>query len=173
METKWLLFCRHHFVSKGPINNIPALIQIMAKCTTRSKPLSEWWLGCQRIYASLSLNELNWAYQRTADWTEQQQQHWSWPIVFFLFCDEIHGPFLPLLGLQVHVLMTAMLVIYSLAAMVSSLCLMGGCSSAEIISVHHIDKWHMEGMVNNMAQYGHQFFLFLYKDHGSKHRDSP
>ena len=97
-------------VSKGPINNIPALIQIMAwRRQVASYYLIQWRLGCQRIYTSLSLNELKWACQRTADWTEQQQQqqHWSWSIVFFLFCDEIHGPFLPVHSLQVHLLMTS------------------------------------------------------------------
>ena len=43
----------------GPINNIPALVQIMAWCRPGDKPLSEQcWLVCWRIYASLGLNEL-------------------------------------------------------------------------------------------------------------------
>ena len=42
------------FVSKGPINNIPALVQIMA-CRHY---LNRWWLVYWRIYASLGLNEL-------------------------------------------------------------------------------------------------------------------
>ena len=37
-----------NFVPKGPINNIPALVQIM----------NQWWLVYWRIYASLGLNEL-------------------------------------------------------------------------------------------------------------------
>ena len=47
------------FVSKGPINNIPALTQIMAWCRPGDKPLSEpKMLVYRRIYASLGLNEL-------------------------------------------------------------------------------------------------------------------
>ena len=47
------------FVPKGPINNNPALVQIMAWCRSDDKPLSEpWWLVYWRIYASLGLNEL-------------------------------------------------------------------------------------------------------------------
>ena len=47
------------FVPKGPINNIPALVQIMAWRRPGNKPLSEammviYW----RIYESLGLNEL-------------------------------------------------------------------------------------------------------------------
>ena len=47
------------FVPKGPINNIPVLVQIMAWRRPGNKPLSEavmlvYW----RIYASLGLNEL-------------------------------------------------------------------------------------------------------------------
>ena len=48
------------FIPKGPINNIPALVQIMAWCRPGDKPLSELMvvslLTC--IYASLGLNEL-------------------------------------------------------------------------------------------------------------------
>ena len=58
-ETKWLQFSRQHlqmhflewkgisfkisikFAPKGPINNIPALVQIMAWCRPGDKPLSE------------------------------------------------------------------------------------------------------------------------------------
>ena len=47
------------FVPKGPINKIPALVQIMAWRRSGDKPLSEqWWLVYWRIYASLGLNEL-------------------------------------------------------------------------------------------------------------------
>ena len=43
------------FVPKGPINNIPALVQIVAG----DKSLSEqWWLIYRRMYASRGLNEL-------------------------------------------------------------------------------------------------------------------
>ena len=41
------------FVPKGPINNIPALVQIMAW-----RRLNQLWLVYRRIYASLGLNGL-------------------------------------------------------------------------------------------------------------------
>ena len=48
------------FVPKGPINNIPALVQIMA----RRRPGAIIWTNdgmvYWRIYASLGLNELTW-----------------------------------------------------------------------------------------------------------------
>ena len=43
------------FVPKGPINNIPALVQIMAWCQIGDK----WWLFQWGIFASLGLSELN------------------------------------------------------------------------------------------------------------------
>ena len=47
------------FVPKGPINNIPALVQIMAWCRPgKSHYLKQWWLIYRRIYASLGLSEL-------------------------------------------------------------------------------------------------------------------
>ena len=46
-------------VPKGPINNIPALVQIMAWCRLgASHYLNQWWLVYRRIYASLGLNVL-------------------------------------------------------------------------------------------------------------------
>ena len=45
------------FVPKAPINNIPALIQIMARRRRGDKPLSEPMIVFRRIYASLGLNE--------------------------------------------------------------------------------------------------------------------
>ena len=66
---KWKLILGKHndlpikislkFVPKGPINNIPALVQIMAWRRTGDKPLSEPMMT-RRIYmyASLGLNEL-------------------------------------------------------------------------------------------------------------------
>ena len=45
------------FVSKGPTNNIPALVQIMAWRQATSHYLSQWWLIYWCIYASLALNE--------------------------------------------------------------------------------------------------------------------
>ena len=48
------------FVPKGPINNIPALVQIMAwRCQVTSHCLNQWWLVYWGIYASVSLNELS------------------------------------------------------------------------------------------------------------------
>ena len=45
------------FVPQGPINNIPALVQIVA-WRWPSHYLGQWWLGYRRIYGSLGLNEL-------------------------------------------------------------------------------------------------------------------
>ena len=48
------------FAPKGPINNIPALVQVMAWRRSGDKPyLNQWWPVQLRIYASLGLNELN------------------------------------------------------------------------------------------------------------------
>ena len=47
------------FVPKGPINNNPALVQIMA-WRLSTYYLNLWWLVYRRIYASLGLNELRW-----------------------------------------------------------------------------------------------------------------
>ena len=50
------------FVPRGPINNIPTLVQIMAwrrpGAIIWSHYLNQWWLFYWRIYASFSLNEL-------------------------------------------------------------------------------------------------------------------
>ena len=48
------------FISKGLINNIPSLVQIMAWCRPGdiSHYLNQWWLDHWCIYASLGLNEL-------------------------------------------------------------------------------------------------------------------
>ena len=48
------------FVPKGPINNNPALVQIMAWRRAGDKPLSEPMMASllTHIYASLGLNEL-------------------------------------------------------------------------------------------------------------------
>ena len=43
------------FIPKGPINNIPALVQIMIIINYF---LKQWWLVYWRIYASLGLSEL-------------------------------------------------------------------------------------------------------------------
>ena len=42
------------FVLNGAINNIPALVQVMAW-----RLAGQWWLVYWRIYVSLNLNELN------------------------------------------------------------------------------------------------------------------
>ena len=48
------------FVPKVPINNIPALFQIMAwRRPATSHYLKRWWSLYWRIYASLGLNEVN------------------------------------------------------------------------------------------------------------------
>ena len=46
------------YVRKGPIDNNPVLVQIMAW----RHYLNQWWLVYQRIYASLGLNELNFTF---------------------------------------------------------------------------------------------------------------
>ena len=47
------------FVYKVPINNIPALVQIMAwREQVTSHYLNKWWLDYRRIHSSLSLHEL-------------------------------------------------------------------------------------------------------------------
>ena len=47
------------YVRKGPIDNNPALVQIMAWCRSGDKPLSEpMMISYRRIYASLGLNVL-------------------------------------------------------------------------------------------------------------------
>ena len=73
-ENVWILIKMSlTFVPKGPIYNIPSLVQIMAWRHPGDKPLSEQWLGAiqatshylnqwwivyRPIYASLGLNEL-------------------------------------------------------------------------------------------------------------------
>ena len=47
------------FVPMGPINNIPALVQIMAwRRQAKSHYLNQLWFDYWRTYASLGLNEL-------------------------------------------------------------------------------------------------------------------
>ena len=50
------------FVPKGPINNIPALVQIswLVADQSTSHYLSQWWFVYWRIFASLGLTELIW-----------------------------------------------------------------------------------------------------------------
>ena len=60
-ENVWIMIkISLKFVPKGPINNIPVLVQIMAWRRPGDKPLSEpIRLVYRRIYASPGLNELN------------------------------------------------------------------------------------------------------------------
>ena len=46
------------FVPTGPINNIPALVQILAWRQATSHYPNQWWSVYRRIYASLGPNEL-------------------------------------------------------------------------------------------------------------------
>ena len=59
-ENVWISFkISLKLVPKGPINSIPALVQIMAWCRQKtSHYLNQIWLVYWRIYASLGLNEL-------------------------------------------------------------------------------------------------------------------
>ena len=59
-ENLWILInISLKFVPRVPINNIPALVQIMAwRRQATSHYLNQWWLVYWRIYASLGLNEL-------------------------------------------------------------------------------------------------------------------
>ena len=60
-ENIWILVTISlKFVTKGPINNIPALVQIMAWHRPGEKPLSKTMMASllTHIYVSLSLNEL-------------------------------------------------------------------------------------------------------------------
>ena len=64
-ETIWnLIEISLYFVPRGPINNIPALLQIMAWRRPGGKPLSEPMVVIVYlcIYASLGINELNHVY---------------------------------------------------------------------------------------------------------------
>ena len=59
-ENVWILTeISLKFVPKGPINNIPALVQIMAwRRPGASHYLNQCWLDYRCIYVSLGLNEL-------------------------------------------------------------------------------------------------------------------
>ena len=63
-ENTWILIeISLKFVPKGSINNIPALVQIMAWCRqVTSHYLNQVWLVYWRIYASSDLNELTCSY---------------------------------------------------------------------------------------------------------------
>ena len=70
------------FVPKGSINNIPALVQIMAWRRSCDKPLSEPMMVSlpvyRRIYASLDLNELTdlFIFKIVNDTTEYLIPYW-------------------------------------------------------------------------------------------------
>ena len=68
------------FVPKGPINNIPALVQIMAWRCPGDKPLSEPMMvsSTTHIYASLGLNELTGAdiFRTFKEYFLQLFYHW-------------------------------------------------------------------------------------------------
>ena len=56
---EWIYEFSPKFAPKGPVNNIPALAQIMAWRRTGDKPLSEPMLASLLTqYVSLGLNEL-------------------------------------------------------------------------------------------------------------------
>ena len=56
------------FAPKGLINNIPALLQVMAEHRqATSYYLNQWWSVYWSIYASLCLNELIFISQNTND----------------------------------------------------------------------------------------------------------
>ena len=59
-ENIWILInILMNFVAVSRINNIPSLVQIMARrCRGASHYLNQWWLVYWHIYASLNLNEL-------------------------------------------------------------------------------------------------------------------
>ena len=63
-ENVWILIkISLRFLLKGLINNIPALVQIMAWCRSGDKPLSDqWWFDYWCLHTSLGLNELNYGY---------------------------------------------------------------------------------------------------------------
>ena len=78
------------FVHKGQINNIPALVQIMALGLVGTKPSSETiWLDCQRIYASLSLNELIHMIREVSPIMSSRQVD---TVIPFLLCESIISP---------------------------------------------------------------------------------
>ena len=58
-ENIWILIkISLKFAPHGPINNIPALVQIMAWRRPGGHYLNQWWLVYWCIYASHGLNEL-------------------------------------------------------------------------------------------------------------------
>ena len=66
------------FVPMGPINNNPALVQIMAWRRLGDKPLSEPMIVYRRIYASLGLNKVTFQYISTYGVGEGESLYLSW-----------------------------------------------------------------------------------------------
>ena len=63
------------FVPNGPINNTPALVQIMAwRLPATSHYLNKWWFVYWGIYASLGLNELI-VFLFFYQWDGSEQNH--------------------------------------------------------------------------------------------------
>ena len=61
------------YVRKGPIDDNPALVQIMAWRRSGDKPLSEpMMISLPTIYASLGLNELRYRYKCSARFSSQR-----------------------------------------------------------------------------------------------------
>ena len=79
------------FVPKGPINYIPALVQIIAwRVQATSRYLKQYWLTYQRIYASLGLNELSKTFLREC-WVNilrPRQNGRHFPDTFKRFCQK-------------------------------------------------------------------------------------
>ena len=70
------------FVPRSPINNIPALVQIMAWCRPGDKPLSEPVIVSRCSYASLGLNELRSFSSRNS--TMEQSGHWLSTFIIYV-----------------------------------------------------------------------------------------
>ena len=72
------------FVPKGPINNISALVQIMAWRRSGDKPyLYQWWLVYRRIYASLGLNEYHMVSSLQMDYYNKSH---GYNVPFWIYC---------------------------------------------------------------------------------------
>ena len=59
-ENEWIsINISLKYVPRGPINNIPTLVQVMVGADqATSQYLNQWWLDYRRIYESLGLNQL-------------------------------------------------------------------------------------------------------------------
>ena len=78
------------FVPRGPINNIPSLVQIMAWCWPGDKPLSEPMMVhlLTHIYASLCLSELS--HQHVLSMTLFIRNHWQDEVIQNGQCNEMN-----------------------------------------------------------------------------------